>query len=82
MFFIDYGWYNASLPSSVMRGTLDPQAEPLLDDLDGLLTCINPGGRKSEMNDAFCQLFYFLPKHNTVNLLFVAFIYLFFFFGI
>ena len=63
-----------------MRGTLDPQAEPLLDDLDGLLTCINPGGRKSEMNDAFSQLFYFLPKHNTVNLLFVVFIYLFFFF--
>ena len=35
-------------PSSVMSGTLDPQADPLLDVFEGLLTCMNPGGRKSE----------------------------------
>ena len=34
-------------PNSVMSGTLEPQADPRLDDLDGLLTCMNPGGRNS-----------------------------------
>ena len=35
------------VPNSVIRGTLEPHAEPRLDDFDGLLTCMNPGGRKS-----------------------------------
>ena len=38
-----------SLPSSVMRGTLDPHTDPRLDILAGLPTGVKPGGKNPEI---------------------------------
>jgi len=44
-------FHQAVLPNSVIRGTFEPQADPRLEVFDGLVTCINPGGRKSEIDN-------------------------------